>query len=217
MPPGKFMRAVLGPAFQPLGEVYRRIFVDMDKVTDWMTLHIPANARLLDVGGGDGYVVNLLLEKRKDIQVTMTDLAPEIGGFISTANRSRATLRPATPVDAVAGEFDLITMADVVHHVPPAERPGFFAAVAGAARRTGCQAILVKDIQPGGLRANLAMWGDWYITGDRQVRQLPPEALAFPGFAPATTAMPDFPNYGALFRSTAHPSSNPAGEGREPN
>ncbi|HTI67147.1 MAG TPA: class I SAM-dependent methyltransferase [Caulobacteraceae bacterium] len=130
----------------------------------------------------------------------MTDLAHQIGTFITTEHSNRATLLPATSVEAVTGRFDVITLADVVHHVPPAQRPGFFASIAQTATRTGCQALLVKDIQPGGLRANLAMWGDWYTTGDRQVRQLAPEALAFPGFALTHTAMPDHPNYGAVFR-----------------
>ncbi|HTI67146.1 MAG TPA: hypothetical protein VL460_06325 [Caulobacteraceae bacterium] len=64
MTPGQLARKALGPAFQPVGEAYRRVFVDMDKVTDWMIGHIPAGAHVLDVGGGDGYVVGQLLAKR---------------------------------------------------------------------------------------------------------------------------------------------------------
>jgi len=73
-------------------------------------------------------------------------------------------------------------------------------ALSAAATRTGCRWVLIKDIQPGGLRARLAELGDHYITGDRQVRQLPPEAILLPGFERTELAMPDDPNYCLVLR-----------------
>jgi 2-polyprenyl-6-hydroxyphenyl methylase/3-demethylubiquinone-9 3-methyltransferase len=195
MPPGQIARRVLGPVFPVFGEAYRRAFVDIDKVADWMAARLPREARILDVGGGDGFVMNALLARRADIRVTMTDLAPRIGGVIASAHRPRVELRPATSVEAIDGAFDVLTLSDVVHHVPVAARPAFFAALSAAATRTGCRSVLIKDIQPGGLRAKLAELGDHYITGDRQVRQLSPEAIVLPGFERTELAMPDDPNY----------------------
>lgn len=203
MPPGQIARRVLGPVFPVFGEAYRRAFVDIDKVADWMAARLPRDARILDVGGGDGFVMNAVLARRDDVRVTMTDLAPKIGGVIAPAHRPRVELRPSTSVEAVEGAFDVLTLSDVVHHVPVASRPAFFAALSATALRTGCEAVLIKDIQPRGLRARLAELGDHYITGDRQVRQLPPEAIVLPGFELAELAMPDFPNYCVAFKPDA--------------
>ena len=200
MSPGQFARRLLGRHFHIAGDIYRRIFVDMDKVTDAMMPHIPRGAHVLDVGGGDGYVVDLLLAKRPDIRVTMTDIAPAIGSFISAVNRDRVTLLPGTDVATVEGRFDVITLADVVHHVPVDHRPGFLAALAEAAIRTGATKVVIKDVQPGGLRSRLALWGDLYITGDKGVAFLQPEALDVPGFARVEQVMPDHPNYCVTFQ-----------------
>jgi 2-polyprenyl-3-methyl-5-hydroxy-6-metoxy-1,4-benzoquinol methylase len=203
MPLGQIARRVLGPAFPVFGEAYRRAFVDIDKVADWMAARLPRDARVLDVGGGDGFVMNAVLARRHDIRLTMTDLAPRIGGVIAPAHRDRVEFRPATSVEAIDGSFDVLTLTDVVHHVPVAARPAFFAAIVAAAARTGCRSVLIKDIQPGGLRAKLAELGDHYITGDLQVRQLAPEAIVLPGFERAELAMPDFPNYCVAFKPSA--------------
>ena len=203
MPLGQIARRVLGPVFPVFGEAYRRAFVDIDKVADWMAARLPSDARVLDVGGGDGFVMNAVLARRADIHVTMTDLAPRIGGVIAPAYRPRLELRPATSVEAVDGAFDVLTLTDVVHHVPVAARPAFFAAIGAAVARTGCQAVLIKDIQPGGLRAKLAELADHYVTGDLQVRQLSPDAIVLPGLARSELAMPDFPNYCVAFKPAA--------------
>jgi SAM-dependent methyltransferase len=201
MTPGNLARRLLGPAFRPVGEAYRRIFVDMDKVADWMADRLPRSARVLDVGGGDGYVANLLLARRADIRVTLIDPSQEIGSFIDAAHLDRVTLRPGTMLDDVSGEFDVIILVDVAHHISLQIRPQFFASLAATAGRIGCRSIVIKDILPGGLRAKLAIWSDWYITGDRDVRLLGPGDFDLPGFELSERAMPDFPNYGIVLRS----------------
>lgn len=192
---GQFARRLLGDGFQPFGEAYRRCFVDMPRVAGWMAPHLPRNARVLDIGGGDGYVVGLLLDLRPDISVTMTDLAPLIGGFLTQAQLARVTLCPETPVSAINGAFDTITITDVIHHVRPAERRRFLAEVGEAAKRVGCSRVMVKDVEPGGFRAKLAELGDRYITGDRHVRFLSYRAVSIPGYRKQEAVFPDYPNY----------------------
>jgi hypothetical protein len=199
MTPGQFARRVLGRNFHIAGEAYRRIFVDMSKVVAFVSEHTPPGAKILDVGGGDGYAANLLLSLRSDVQLTLIDVAPIVGSVISPANASRTTLRPATPIDRVDGRFDLITLTDVIHHVPLAERAAFFHSLSETAARTGCRKIVIKDIEPGNLRALLALWGDLYVTGDRGVTQIEADAIVLPGFRRAETEMIDFPNYCLVF------------------
>lgn len=199
MTPGQIVRRLLGPAFQPVGEVYRRIFVDMAVIADWIAARLPADARVLDVGGGDGYVVKLLLDRRPDICVTMTDVATDVGSFLGPAERARVTLLHGTDAGTLSGSFDAITLADVVHHVPLAQRPGFLAMLADLAVRTGAQRIIVKDIRPRGLRAWLALVSDHWITGDRAVVQLGEADMILPGWTCSEQAMPDYPNYCLVF------------------
>ena len=199
MSPGHIVRKILGPAFKPIGEIYRRIFVDMAKVADWFAGHLPPNARVLDIGGGDGYMVNMLLERRPDIAVTMTDIASQIGSFIEARHLPRVKLLAGTDADLVEGGFDVITLADVVHHVPVSRREGFFAMLRGVADRTGAKSILIKDIRPGSFRATLSLLSDIYITRDTGVSLVAETDIGIPGFRQTDRAMPDFPNYCIAF------------------
>lgn len=199
MTPGQIVRRLLGPAFTPVGAAYRRIFVDMAPVADWIAARLPPGARVLDVGGGDGYVVKLLLDRRADIFVTMTDVAPAIGAFLGPAERARVTLLPGTDAGTLSGPFDAITLADVVHHVPVSQRGGFFAMLGDLATRSGAQCIIIKDIRPRGLRAWLALVSDHWITGDRAVVQIAEDEIRLPGWTRVEMAMPDHPNYCLAF------------------
>ena len=58
--PGQIVRKVLGRHFEPVGNLYRRFFVDLDKIVAYLDQNIPENVRVLDVGGGDGAVMDRL-------------------------------------------------------------------------------------------------------------------------------------------------------------
>ena len=59
--------------------LYRRIFVDLKKVAMTLAGSLQRDARLLDIGGGDGDLLNHLLSARSDIRVDMVDIAGTIG------------------------------------------------------------------------------------------------------------------------------------------
>jgi 2-polyprenyl-3-methyl-5-hydroxy-6-metoxy-1,4-benzoquinol methylase len=198
--PGQIARKVLGRYFEPVGNVYRRIFVDLDKVVAYLDQNIPVNAKVLDVGGGDGAVIDRLLNRRPDLAITMCDLASGIGGFLSERNRAKVRLHPATDLKDIAGEFDVVTISDVVHHVPVGEREAFFRTLAEACRGWKCRKLIVKDIEPEGLRALLSLLADRYVTGDRHVvlfSRADFARMAVPHFPKAkrTSWLPDAPNY----------------------
>jgi hypothetical protein len=199
-PPGQIARKVLGRYFEPVGSVYRRFFVDLDKVVAYLDENIPANARVLDVGGGDGAVMDRLLNRRPDLKITMCDLAPEIGEFLSAHNRAEIRLLPATDFINVVGEFDVVTISDVVHHVPVFQRAAFFESLAQTCRSWKCRKVIVKDIEPGGVRAGLSLLADRYVTGDRHTvlfsrADFVRTAVPFFQRARRVSAMPDAPNY----------------------
>lgn len=198
--PGKIARRLLGRHFEAVGNVYRRLFVDLEKIVAFLDRELPHGARLLDIGGGDGAVIERLLNRRPDLVVTMCDLAPEIGAFLSERNRARVTMLPATDFSDVAGPFDCVTIADVVHHVPVDQRQSFFAALADSCGRWGCRRIILKDIEPGSLRAGLSLLADRHVTGDKHVvlfarRDFASLAQRYFPAARRQSAVPDAPNY----------------------
>ena len=197
--PGQLVRLLLGSQFHVVGHLYRRIFVDMDKVVDCIVDQIPSDGNVLDVGGGDGYVADILLAKRPDVRVTMIDIATDIGRFIRSEHRHRVTICAQTELSAIEGKFDTLMIADVIHHVPVSARAAFLSSIAKAAQRTHCNRIIIKDIQPGKLRALLALWGDLYITGDKGVSPVRMEDITLPGFRRTFAHMPDYPNYCLTF------------------
>jgi hypothetical protein len=198
--PGRIARRILGRHFKPLGDAYRRVFVDLEKIAEAIDGMIPTGARILDIGGGDGALVDRLLDRRPDLRVAMCDLAPEIGCFISPANQLKVELLPATDFTQVAGEFNFVTLCDVAHHIPVAERGFFFEVLAQCCERWSCRNFILKDIEPGGIRAALAKWGDWYVSGERQVVPfsrgdfIEIATRSFP-HARRMSVMPDSPNY----------------------
>ena len=203
--PGPFARRILGRHFEPFANAYRRIFVNLEKIVDVFDRELPRGARILDIGGGDGALVERLLRRRPDLAVTMCDRAPAIGSFLSDRNRAKVKTLPATDFTDVGGAFDFVTISDVIHHVPVDQREGFFEALAESCRRWSCRGIILKDIEPRGVRARLSLLADRHITGDRHVVLFSRSDFAdvarrhFPG-ARRVSAMPDWPNYCELLR-----------------
>lgn len=200
IPPGQIARRLLGRHFETVGNLYRRIFVDLERIVDMFERELPFGANVLDIGGGDGALVERVLRRRPDLAFTMCDLAPRIGSFLSEENLAKVKLLPATEFTAVEGKFDAVTIADVIHHVPSDQRDGFFGSLANSCSRWGVRKLILKDIEPGSLRARLAVVTDHYITGDRQVAPFSRENFArlarrhFPG-ASRKSEVPDSPNY----------------------
>jgi hypothetical protein len=198
--PGQIARRLLGPAFKPVGNVYRRMFVNLERIVDVLQRHLPQGAKVLDIGGGDGALIDRLLKRRPDVAVTMCDIAPAIGAFLSDAQRSKVTLLPGTDFADVDGRFDVIMITDVLHHVPVGEREGFFASLSSSCDRWGARRLFFKDMEPGHIRSLMSLLADWYITGDRHVVLFPRSAFGdmarrhFPS-AERRSAMPDRPNY----------------------
>ncbi len=198
--PGQIARRILGRYFKPLGDVYRRVFVNLDKIVDFFDHALPHNAKILDIGGGDGALVDRLLDRRPDLKITMCDLSPSIGAFLSAANRSRVNMYPATEFTNLAGPYDVVTISDVIHHVPVDQRDGFFRSLADSCKGWGCRRLIFKDIEPRGWRAILSVIADRYITGDRHVVLFPRSEFGemvrkyFPA-AKRLSTMPDRPNY----------------------
>ncbi|WP_157981391.1 class I SAM-dependent methyltransferase [Cognatilysobacter tabacisoli] len=147
------------------------IFVDLHKVADHLATALPPNAHVLDIGGGDGELLNSLLSLRHDLTVSMVDIAPSVGRFLEREHLSRVTFLPATPIERhvvdAAQKYDAAIVSDVMHHIPTDFREGFIRDVCLALKPNA--PLFVKDIEPGHPVATLSLYSDLYISGDRGV------------------------------------------------
>lgn len=150
---------------------YRRVFVDLRKVAIGVARALPGNAQLLDIGGGDGELINLLLTARPDVRVTMVDIAGSVGKFLDPAHRGRVRLMPSTSIETHLGQLDALydaaLVSDVMHHLPGEYRAQFLRSLRNALSPEG--SILVKDIEPGHPISWLSLVCDKYVSGDRDV------------------------------------------------
>jgi hypothetical protein len=212
MTPGALVRRLLGDRlFRLVVAWYRRIFVDLDAVAACIPPP-PPGGTLLDIGGGDGALLEHLLRLHPDLEATLVDLAPAVGLCLAPHRRARVRLLPSTPVSECAARGvaapDVVVLADVLHHVPVEAREELLADIRQLVAGRPFTLVL-KDIAPQGWRAQLSLLSDRWITGDRHVELLTPsEAKAlvagvFPELVARDTALlaRDHPNYCIVFEA----------------
>ncbi len=111
---------------------------------------LPENARVLDVGCGDGSIDRLIAEHRPDVTLTGVDLIlrPETHIPVTQFDGQRI------PFDD--GAFDVVMFVDVLHHT---EDPEILLA---EARRVAKRAVVLKDHTRDGLLAGPTLrFMDW--------------------------------------------------------
>lgn len=169
---GPFIRSHLPYSLERwAAQRYRRIFVDLKKVAGMLSSVLPASANVLDIGGGDGELLNCLLAARTDLRISMVDIAPSVGKFVEPRYSDRVQLFPGTSLEKHVSErasiYEAALISDVMHHLSPDYRKAFLASIWQALTPGGL--LLVKDIQPGHPVSYLSLFSDIYISGDKGV------------------------------------------------
>lgn len=167
MPIGPYVRGLLGPLELPVTELYRASFISLDRFAELVRRWAPAGA-ILEVGCGEGALVERLARAYPEAQITGIDITPRVGrlfrgdrgriGFLQESVQGFAAARPES--------FDLVVICDVMHHVPW-EMHAKLLTHARQALRPGGRLVL-KDWER---RTSLIHWAcylsDRYLTGDR--------------------------------------------------
>lgn len=167
MPIGPAIRSALGPFERSLSAAYRRIFVRLDSLVALTREWSPA-ARILEVGCGEGELTERLSRGYPAATLTGIDITPKVGRLFR-GDRSRVTFHHYTLHDFVAehpAEFDLVLIADVLHHAPwPLHRQLLMDAKAALA--PGGRFVL-KDWERRRNPIHCLNWlSDRFLTGDR--------------------------------------------------
>lgn len=117
---GQFIRRMFGPYERKISELYRSIYVDVDDYVAGMSRWVPNARRILEVGCGEGAVSERLAAAYPDAEIVGIDITPNVGrlyagppGRVRFLQATIEQYRAAAP-----GEFDLVVLADVLHHVP---------------------------------------------------------------------------------------------------
>jgi SAM-dependent methyltransferase len=166
---GGAIRRLFGPYERQVGERYRAIYVDLDAFAASLGAWVPNPRRVLEVGCGEGAVSERLVALYPLAEIVAIDITPNVGRlYAGPVGRVRFA---ETTVEAFAaeerGKFDLIVLADVMHHVPP-----------GSARRSILETIKLLLADDGHLAFKewertptpihwLGYFSDRWITGDR--------------------------------------------------
>ncbi len=102
---------------------------------------IPANARVLDVGCGDGNLDRMLMDKRPDITISGIDVFVRPTSYIDVVTFDGHTI----PYDE--NTFDVVMFVDVLHHTDDAN------ALLKEADRVANDCVIIKDHSRDGILA----------------------------------------------------------------
>lgn len=118
-----------------LGKFHRR-YIHTRRV-DVLARHfaqiIPKNARVLDVGSGDGLLASIILNLRSDLQLEAIDTLVRPQTLVPTSNYDGQHFPFADQ------SFDIVMLVDVLHHVDNVSQ------VLQEANRVSKSHILIKD------------------------------------------------------------------------
>lgn len=165
---GASVRRAFGPYERQVAAAYRAIYLDLDDFGRELARQVPLALRILEVGGGEGAVTEVLAGTYPAAQILSIDITERIGRLYA-GPRERVEFCHADVAEIAASRpatFDLVLVSDVIHHVPPALRQPFLADIARCLAPGGRLAI--KDWAR---TATPIHWmchaSDRWLTGDR--------------------------------------------------
>jgi len=135
---GAAVRRSFGPYEWHVSEAWRSAFVDIDEFVGQIRRWTDAT-RILEIGCGEGAVTERLVRHFPGAEILAIDIAPNTGRLFR-GDAGRVTFRQALAADVVAEQpasFDLVILADVIHHVPVAMRMDLLASARAALRPGG--------------------------------------------------------------------------------
>lgn len=164
---GSAVRRMFGPAEPAISRLYRSAFTDVDSVASALGAKTRAN-RILEVGCGEGQLTEELARAFPQAQLTGIDVTPR-AGRLYRGDRNRARFLHQKVEEFAAAhprEYDLVIVADVLHHVPWPEHDALLRHAASAVAPGGH--LAVKDWERSFTVPHLFCYlSDRVVTNDR--------------------------------------------------
>lgn len=134
---------------------------------DWKRLasYLPAEGKLLDVGCGVGLVDYAIARTRPRVEILGIDISAESVARAKTHHALPNVGYQCIDLADVDGRFDCILLVDVLHHVPPTERPALLHAA--SLRLADGGVLLIKDIER--RRGQISAFMDCVVSGADEV------------------------------------------------
>jgi SAM-dependent methyltransferase len=168
MKAGPFIRKMFGPYERRVSEAYRSIYIDIDAFVELMRQWKPRASRVLEVGCGEGAVTQRLTTTYPDAKITAIDITPRVGrlyrGLLDNVRFIRCGVQDIAAAES--GQYDLVVLSDVLHHVPLELRQELFDAVRMVLAPKGT--FVFKDWERNFAPIHwLCYASDRWLTGDR--------------------------------------------------
>lgn len=165
---GSTVRRLFGRHEPLISELWRAAFVDLDaliaKVREWS----PDPKLILEIGCGEGAGTTRLAREFPKATIIAIDISDRLGRLYSgrTEGVSFQRITVQQLAAQMAGQFDLIVMCDVLHHVPASMRSEILAATRRLLTSGG--SFVFKDWERTATPIHWASYAaDRWLTGDR--------------------------------------------------
>ena len=166
MPIGPTVRQMLGPLERPISNLYRSMFIDLNSFAHQIKKWCGASS-ILELGCGEGAVVERLVVKYPTASITGIDISPKVGRMFQ-GDQKRVTFKQQTikefAVENIAS-IDLLVINDVMHHIPWELHKEILTDASKALKPGGY--LVLKDWERNASPIHLLCYIlDRYITGD---------------------------------------------------
>ena len=148
--------------------MYRSLFVHLDAFVGSIRAQVPAATEILEIGCGDGLVTERLALAFPGATLTGIDICAQPGRLYRGDPARVRFLRTSTEALSTAerARFQLLVIADVLHHVPYDNRVGFLSSVIPL-MSAGARLVLKDWVREWTPAYALGYFSDRFITGDR--------------------------------------------------
>lgn len=159
---------MFGPYERQISDAYRAIYIDIVALVEQMRQWAPEAKRILEVGCGEGAVTQRLKLAYPAARITAIDITSRVGrlyrGSLDGVRFIRCEVQEIGATEA--GQYDLVVLSDVLHHVSPEFRQGLLDSVRTALAPHGI--LVFKDWQRNHAPIHwLCYASDRWLTGDR--------------------------------------------------
>lgn len=165
---GPFIRRMFGQYELQISEAYRSIYIDIDAFVQQMRQWKPNAQSILEVGCGEGAVTQRIRVAYPGSKITAIDITPRVGRlYQGSRDRVRFIRCGVQEIGATeAGQYDLVVLCDVLHHVPLQLRQELLDAIRVVLAPGGT--FVFKDWQRNHTPIHwLCYASDRWLTGDR--------------------------------------------------